>query len=151
MRLRGSNAEIDLSIAGYQFPQSTATLYDSNWLNVRIRVTHQRGTWTAHDPSLLTYEVAELASWLDAVAGEAEHDVECSFLEPNLRFEVRAGDEGRMLRVYFELELRPPWAASNIVGEDELFIELPADPEQLRSASTDLRAQLSRFPQRTEY
>lgn len=115
-----------------------------------MHVRHPRGEWTAQDPSFLTYEAAALATWLDAVAEGREDDAECSFLEPNLRFEVRDDDAcRRVLRVYFELESRPTWAPHDGASEDDLYLDVPADPAQLGSAASTLREQLARYPQRT--
>src|SRR6476646_9182290 len=111
MRLVGSNGALELTLVGYQFPHFATVPWDSNWLNVRVRVQHPRGDWTAQDPCLLTYDVAGLADWLEAVAAGREEDPDHGFMEPNLFFRSgRDADEHRFVRVYFELELRPTWA-----------------------------------------
>ena len=46
-----------MSLVGYQFPDLEDDEYDSNWLNVKIEVSNERGKWSAIDPALLTYEV----------------------------------------------------------------------------------------------
>ena len=50
-------------LVGYQFPELEDVEYDSNWLNVKIAVSHQRGKWSTIDPALLTYEVQWLIDW----------------------------------------------------------------------------------------
>lgn len=151
MQLTGPDGALALTLAGYQFPQLATVEYDSNWLNVHVRVRHPRGEWTAQDPSLLTYEAESLAGWLEGVAAEREPHAECSFLEPNLRFEVRADEAGRrLLRAYFELELRPKWAPYDGAPEDDLFIDVPVVSAHLMAAAASLREQLARYPQRTE-
>jgi hypothetical protein len=150
MRLTGPDGALTLTLAGYQFPHLATVEHDSNWLNVHVRVRHPRGEWAAQDASLLTYEAASLAGWLEAVASGREPDAECSFLEPNLRFEVRADEAGgRTLRVYFELELRPAWAPYDGAPEDDLFIDVPVERAQLTTAAASLRRQLAGCPQRT--
>lgn len=149
MRLTGPDGALELVLVGYQFPQIATAEYDSNWLNVRVRVHHARGDWTAQDPSLLTYEAAQLADWLEAVADGKEADAECSFLEPNLRFELRLAPSGqRVLRAFFELESRPKWATHDGVPEDDIFVDLPVDRSQLTAAAAALREQLQVYPQR---
>ncbi len=102
MNLEGKNAKLQLNIAGYEFPGLENVPYDSDWLNIRIRVEHPRGSWTSTDPSLLTDEVERLIDWLEAVADGQSVDVETSFLEPNLNFVLVEG--AKKVRVYFELE-----------------------------------------------
>ena len=61
MRLVGRDGVLELTLVGYQFPHLATVPWDSNWLNVRVRVQHPQGNWTAQDPCLLTYDVAGLA------------------------------------------------------------------------------------------
>jgi hypothetical protein len=149
MHLAGPDGSLDLTILGYQFPHLADEPYDSNWLQVRVRVTHPRGSWTATDPALLTYEAAYLADWLEAVAAGAAADPGCSFMEPCVWFELRDGvDDGTVLRAYFQHELRPPWACD--LDADEAALEVRTDPAALRRAAAALRMQLREYPQRTE-
>jgi len=148
MFLVGPNGSFHLTILGYQFPHLATEPYDSNWLQVRVEVTHPRGSWNASDPALLTYEAASLAAWLEAVAAGSPAEPECSFLEPCVWFELRDGaGGGRVVRAYFQREFRPPWARGR--EDDEAAVEVPADPATLRGAASALRAQLREFPQRT--
>ena len=151
MRLVGHDGIIELSLVGYQFPHLATVPWDSNWLNVRVRVRHPRGDWTAQDPCLLTYDVAGLADWLDAVAAGREEDTEHGFMEPNLYFRsVTDPDGNRFVRVYFELELRPTWAPFDGAPMEDLYLDFPAEPSQLTKAAQSLREQLAHYPQRTE-
>jgi len=142
------NTEFELEILGYQFPRLENEPYDSDWLNIAIRVKHPRGSWTATDPSLLTYEVERLADWLEAIADGQRVDSETGFLEPNLNFELRENNGAKKLRVYFELESRPSWAAADGAGMEDLWVEFSVRPEILRSAAKSLRSQLEKFPTR---
>jgi hypothetical protein len=64
-------------------------------------------------------------------------------------FELHDGAGGtRVLRTYFQHELRPPWARD--LEDDEAVLEVPADPVALRGAAAALRAQLREYPQRME-
>jgi hypothetical protein len=144
----GWDCALQLEVIGYQFPKLETEPYDSNWLNIRIEATHPGGKWKATDPSLLTYEAAELADWLDGVAnGSIVAPSELSFLEPNLRFEL-IEKPSPTVRVYFELESRPKWAPADGASMDDLWLDFPVDSDQLRAAASNLRAQLRPFPQR---
>ena len=161
--------EFRLTILGYQFPDITNQYEDSNWLNIRIQVKDRRGPWETSGPWLRTEDVAELATWLDAVAVEAPminretlretgrslppgfpnlrlYD-SMEFLEPNLRFAfVEKASDFAILRIYFELEARPPWAAASAAGMEDLWIDLHVSPEAVKAAAQSLRSDLSVFP-----
>src|SRR5438128_6537496 len=142
--------EFEMNVVGYQFPHLENAEYDSDWLNIKIRVQLAQGSWTATDPSLLTWELASLAEWLESIAEGKPVALEESFLEPNLRFELSEGETKR-LRVYFELESRPAWAPYDGAGMDDLWAELIVKPEELRQAAASLRDDLNRFPIRVGY
>jgi hypothetical protein len=138
-----------LEIVDYQFPDEEYEEYDSNWLLVRVSASLPAGAWTVTDPCLLTYEVARLADWLDAVATGSEAANETGFVEPNLWFQVvRPGTGESCLRVYFELECRPPWAYRREAFGSDLFAEFALSDIDLHHAAESLRAQLSLYPQR---
>ena len=151
MRLVGPDGALELTLVGYQFPHLATVPWDSNWLNVRVRVQHPRGGWTAQDPCLLTYDVAGLADWLEAVVAAREEDPEHGFMEPSLFFRSGTDADGRrFVRVFFELGLRPAWPPFDGAPMEDLFLDFPAEPSQLTEAAQSLRGQLARYPQRTE-
>jgi hypothetical protein len=151
MLLKGSDGEeFEMEVAGYQFPHLEQEQDDSDWLKIKISVRLREGSWTSTDPSLLTWELTSLAQWLESIAEGASVESEESFLEPNLRFEITQS-EAKTLRVYFELESRPPWAPSDGAGMDDLFAEFAVNPDDLRDAASSLREDLKRFPVRVGY
>jgi hypothetical protein len=145
-----NGSRFELTVLGYQFPAIVDDEWDSNWLNIRIHAQTERGGWSATDPSLLTADVAALADWLQAIAeGKIEAGDELEFMEPNLSFGLtgESGDEVA-LRIWLELESRPPWAASGVVGERDCWIDLDVHRDDLHRAADDLREQLQKFPPR---
>lgn len=152
MRLSGSpNTAFELSIVGYQYPHTKHERYDSDWLEIAVRVTDPRGNWSSTDPILLTWEVSRFADWLEAVAGGRPARVGVAFLEPNLRFELMEQSlSHHTIWVYFEQESRPPWDPSRFgfTGYDVISIELQPTSDDLRQAAMELRAELQRFPTR---
>ena len=144
------NTEFELEIVGYQFPDLENEPYDSDWLNITIRVKHPHGSWTATDPSLLTEEVEDLIQWLEAIADGKSVDSDAYFTEPNLHFQLH-DNYAKKLRVYFELECRPSWAKSTFKDNDELWIEFSVTPEILRDIAKSLRLQLDKFPTRVGF
>jgi hypothetical protein len=147
MRLEHAGQALQLNILGYQFQAENKDLDDMNWLYIEGKVCHPGGSWTFHDSCLMTGEVLRLAHWLEAVAKDEAVNVEESFIEPNLSFRLEDTSNGRHIRVYFELEPRPPWGRSS--ESNEVWIEFPIIKEDLLTAATSLREQLKIFPPRT--
>lgn len=88
MELKVNNNSFVMSLVGYQFPELEDVEYDSNWLNVKIALSHQRGKWSTIDPALLTYEVQWLIDWLKAVSARKYDNRQVSFMEPCLSFHL---------------------------------------------------------------
>jgi len=147
VRLVGRDeTSLELSTSGYQFPDIADDRWDSNWLMVSGRVTHAYGSWTFTDPCLTTFEVEQLASWLENVpAGRPDPDSRY-FTEPNLHFTYRQEPEPT-IEVRVAYESAPPW----LVGEARLTgvaLEFPVAMNDPRLAATELRSFIRRFPVR---
>ncbi len=140
-----------LSIVGYEFPQLADAPYDSNWLIIHVDVTTPERSWRATDPCLLTYEVAQLADWLEQVATSAPAQRSCRFIEPCLQFELHDHEQGeRTLRIRFDLEMRPDWPMERIEQRDDIWIDVRVDSRSLLASAQALREQLRRYPQRAD-
>jgi hypothetical protein len=101
--LEGTNGRrLELTLVAYEFPEIEDDRWDSNWLVVRISAADDTDSWTAEDPCLLTWEVDELADWLDAVAEPPATVADLEFTEPNLMFERIEADAAACVRVWFE-------------------------------------------------
>jgi hypothetical protein len=141
-----------LEIVGYEFPEEAEAEYDSNWLMVRLSATLLEDSWTATDPFLLTYEVAELANWLEEIARGTAAEMEIGFTEPNIWYQVVAAANGQScLRAYFAAECRPPWAFTLKHDSRDSFAQFALHEIDLHRAAESLREQLARYPQRAEY
>jgi len=167
-----------LDVVGYQFPDIDGGV-DGNWLNIRIDVTIPQGSWSATEPALLTEDVLGLAGWFeelvtapalnttrtvttadfhdyDALVGSLGVPGGLSFDEPNLAFSLEEADAERIrLRVWFELECRPPWSARPRWAppkepQPEVYADLVVTREDLTRAARDLYAQMRMFPVRGE-
>lgn len=127
MILRGATGDaLEITLDGYRFPNGGSSEAEANWLEVRIDAVAASRAWAIVDPKVMTWEVEQLAAWLDATAaGAAERLV---LAEPGLAFAVAES----VVRVAYE----------------DSEIELDGDPAVLRAAAADLRAQLARFPAR---
>ncbi|MFN7966178.1 MAG: hypothetical protein U0V87_10875 [Acidobacteriota bacterium] len=149
MRLETEDGlSLELRILGYQFPDMRTNSQDSNWLIIEGEVAHPRGAWTFRDPCLLAYEVSRLADWLGSLARGTPTSGEKSFMEPNISFRSVESPTGPNVRVYFELEARPPWAPSDVVDEEQCWIDFPVSELELHRAALSLLDQLKKYPQR---
>lgn len=151
MLLRGAEGnELELAIAGYQFPDEDRDPWDSNALLVAVRVLAPGGTWSVVDPCLTTWEARHLVSWLVHAAGREPLPAPITFSEPNVTVTARsvAGAPHRVhVRAGFALELRPPWAHT-AAGSDHLGVELEVGRGELARAAASLLTDLAQFPQR---
>jgi hypothetical protein len=149
MRLSASDGDyVDLQISRYQYAKAD-NQWDANWLQIRLEASRKGRTWTTTDPMLLTWDVKELADWLDEAAQMPEASSELGFPEPNLTFERRPDKNGKVdLTIWLELEARPRWAHKGYVDERDFSVDLDLDTDQLTRAADDLRSQLERFPAR---
>ncbi len=151
MLLRGAEGnELELTIAGYQFPDEERDPWDSNWLLVSVRVLAPEGSWEVVDPCLTTWEAKRLVSWLIHAAARDPSAVPMTFTEPNLTVTARSRTRAPLrvhVRACFALELRPPWAHT-AAGSDDLCVDLDVPREDLARAAASLLADLVKFPQR---
>lgn len=151
MLLRGSEGnELELTIAGYQFPDEERDPWDSNWLLVSVRVLSPEGSWSVVDPCLTTWEAKRLVSWLVHAAAREPNERPMTFTEPNLTVVAGpvAGDANAVhVRAMFALELRPPWSHA-AAGSDNLVVDLDVRRGDLARAAASLLTDLVEFPQR---
>ena len=149
MKLLGKyKSSIQIFIAGYQYPKLENEPYDSDWLNVSISAIHPRGNWVATDPSLLTFELRELGQWLEAIRDQPEISRELGFTEPTLMFEYMPSESDRVLRIYFEVEMRPEWERYDKTDWGGFWIDVPFDHEAFSEAAEAIADECKCFPQR---
>jgi hypothetical protein len=149
MRLGESTRDsIELKIRGYEFPRETWDYYDANWLLIEIDATKDGRPWKRTDPTLTTFEMVELCEWLDAVANGSPVE-ELGFTEPCYRFRLDRDIE-QVLKIQLELEVRPPWMASNKAYENDCLLAIPVTRESITVMARSLREELQPFPVRGE-
>lgn len=86
MKLFCEERAIQVNVTGYQFPYSPLrSIYDNNWLMVRIRLTEGPLTYDFDDPCMTAAELADLVRGLENVARGLTVESEAQFIEPYLR------------------------------------------------------------------
>ena len=142
--------ELELAIVGYQFPEEEHDPWDSNWLQVALRVVSPQGTWDVVDPCLTTWEAKHLVAWLVNAAARDPAATPATFTEPNLTITARSRARAPLrvqVRACFQLELRPPWAKT-VSGGGDLCVDLDVGRGELARAAASLLGDLVRYPQR---
>ena len=136
-----------MSLIGYQFPELEDVEYDSNWLNVKIEVSHQRGKWSAVDPALFTYEAQWLIDWLKDLSAGKFDKRHLWFTEPCISFHLSpSAGTPELLVIEFSHKFLPPWATEDLDEEHQIAFSLRSI--DLISAARLLENQLQQYPQR---
>lgn len=141
------NQTVELKITNYQYPDINDGDWDGNWLNIYLNVKSKKGHWQTVDPSLTTWEVQSLIDWFDTLSQNARPEyVDMGFTEPNLSFELLTDfdSDKKTFRIKFDLESRPQSATD----DKEYFLDVIADNSELKRISTELKNELSKYPER---
>ncbi len=146
MEFRGvDNQTVELKITNYQFPKSLDKDWDGNWLNIYIKVDSKVGKWQTIDPSLTTWEVQELIDWFTDLSNDLEPKwIDMEFTEPNLSFYLLNDFNlsKKQIRIKLDLECRPKSAKE----DKEYFVDFEFNNSDLKKISSDLMAELKKYP-----
>jgi|SRR6185369_3756856 len=150
MNLRNKKGEeFHVDIVGYQFPDIHNKYWDSNWLNIRVSGINSLGSWSVEDPSLLTFEVESLASWLEKLILDKVSQPREDFLEPNLKFCVIKHGFGSYLMRVDLCDVLLTDRVLEIFGDTRTVrLYFPLETVDLSHQAHLLREQLSNYPQR---
>ena len=142
-----NNQTVELKIINYQYPEITDGDWDSNCLNIYLKVKSDVGNWQTVDPSLTTWDVKRLINWFDNLSNNIQPEyTDICFLEPNISFELMGSfdSETKTIRIKFDLESRPQSATD----DKEYFVDFIADNNELKSIVVDLQKELEKYPER---
>ncbi|WP_438503489.1 WapI family immunity protein [Deinococcus alpinitundrae] len=165
MILREGEVVVELSVEDYQFPHIQDEEWDADWVFIRLQLQVGEHQWERTDPALTTFELENLAAWLQEVAQHADvfgswkHNrlsTACFFTEPNLTFKAYSGHVSGQpvtLRLFLTHEFLPSFKQhlpNHSLNEDiqEVYLEFGVDEAQLRILSDQIRQDLRRFPVR---
>jgi hypothetical protein len=144
----------------YEFgPSPEQGDWDANWLVVRGRVQLADGrSWSFTDPSLSTWEAAQLSTWLEGVGagvvppaevGGEDDERLLAFTEPNLAFSLLARvGELVTIRVHLSAEAAPPWPAEDARGMPEYVVEIELTHDAVAAAAASWNQEMGAFPVR---
>jgi hypothetical protein len=143
--LTGSGIAFELVVLRYEYPDITEDRWDSNWLVVSGKVTTPNESWRFVDACVTTFELADLADWLDSLNNGTPHSAACTFAEPNLEFWYSTLPE-RLLRIRFAHESAPPSLTESKERAAGVSLEFPLGEIDAEGAVADLRNVLIEFP-----
>lgn len=131
------NNKFEFKVVGYQFPGVIKDEWD-DWLKIYVDVECQRGNLQQVDASLTTFELKYLIEWLEDVSLGKECSSDIIFTEPVLSFETLEWNGKKIIRTTF----------NNFNAAGLSFIDFEARNQSLRRIISDLKSELSNFPER---
>jgi hypothetical protein len=140
-----SGNSFELLILRYEYPDITEDRWDSNWLVVSGKVTTPDSDWRFIEPCVTTFELADLADWLDALGSDGEEPAAFAFTEPNLAVSYSAVP-APVLRICFAHESAPPWLEGAEARAAGLTLDFSLPGTLARDAADQLRQALVEYP-----
>ena len=139
-----SGDEFQLVIVRYQFPDVHEDRWDSNWLVVNGTVAAAGEKWIFTEPCVTTFELADLADWLDELARNGSEPSAFEFTEPNLKFSYVPWP-----RRAVQLTLAHESAPSTLPDDQRrtgVTVEFPLSERQTAAFAAEIRQALSEYP-----
>jgi len=142
-----SGNEFQLVIVSYQHPDVHEDRWDSNWLTVSGAVATAAGQkWKFSAPCVTTFELADLADWLDELSADGRAPAEFAFTEPHVRFAYVPWPK-RTLQLTLAGEGAPQELSAH-EKEAGVMLEFPLPPADATALAAEIRAALADFPVR---
>ena len=136
MRLTGDGVDFSLRVLGYQFPDEI-DYWDGNWLIIDGAVTHPQGSWRFREACLTSFELRQLAEWLDSGY----------FTEPCLEFKY-GKEPAPVIDVIVAHECAPPWLGTREDRLEGTRLRFPLSVNDPRALAAEVRGLLEQFPVR---
>jgi hypothetical protein len=153
--LENDRFRLELSVAGYEFPDVLKDPYDANWLVIRaaLQSVHGAWRWQVEDAGALTWELADCVAWLRALsAGQTVPVEQYGFSEPDISFEIIRQEDGRVMGLNVNLmdEFQPPTKVLVPRQGNIVSLRFHTPPEVLQALADGLEEGLTQFPLRGE-
>lgn len=145
--------ELQMSVAGYEFPEVTNDPYDANWLviGIALQLVYGAWHWQVEDAGALSWELEDCILWLEQLSqGEAVAQEQFGFSEPDISFEVIRNDDGSVvgLTMYLMDEFQPPTKVLVPRENNIVALRFHTPPEVLHEFAQGLAEDLKQFPRR---
>lgn len=151
--LTNDRFQLEMTIAGYEFPDVIDEFEDANWLNIRVslHMVHGAWRWQVEDAGALTWEIEGCVRWLrQLAAGEAVERETWRFSEPDIALQAVRGEAGSVVALNIHLmdEFQPPTKVIIPREANIVTLRFHASSETLLDVANGLAADLAAFPQR---
>ncbi|HUR11705.1 MAG TPA: hypothetical protein VM012_10075 [Flavitalea sp.] len=139
--------KVELTIAGYQFPDNKEGELDSNRLQIAMKISGHRWNWETVDCCLTTFEVKDLIKWFRNLSGnKGLQYTNMFFEESNLAFElIGSNTTVKTIQIRFGAAGRPV----SMNEEGDYFINFNFTNEELANLADELKTEYLRFPERS--
>ena len=135
--------EFQLVIVRYQFPDVHEDRWESNWLIVNGTVAAAGEKWVFTEPCVTTFELADLADWLDELVPNGAEPSAFEFTEPNLKFTYVPSRRAVQLTLAHE---SAPTSMSELERRAGVTVEFPLSVQQTESFAAEIRQALHEYP-----
>ena len=135
--------EFQLVIVRYQFPDVHEDRWESNWLIVNGTVAAAGEKWVFTEPCVTTFELADLADWLDGLVTNGTEPSAFEFTEPNLKFTYVPSPRAVQLTLAHE---SAPTSMSELERRAGVTVEFPLSVQQTESFAAEIRQALHEYP-----
>jgi hypothetical protein len=147
--------ELQMTVAGYEFPDVLDNVDDANWLVIRLTLQSVYGAWNwqVQDAGALTWELADCVDWLLRLSERQPVEKEsCGFSEPDIRFETIRNENGEVVGLSVQLmdEFQPPTKVLVPRENNIVNLRFHTPPDVLKAFAESLAADLTVFPVRGE-
>jgi hypothetical protein len=139
-----SGDELLLVIVRYQFPDVHEDRWDSNWLIVNGTVAAAGEKWVFTEPCVTTFELADLADWLDEVAANGSEPAAFEFTEPHLKF-TYVPRPRPAVQVTLAHESAPA-SLSDVERRHGVTVEFPLSVQETATFADEIRQALREYP-----
>ena len=135
--------EFQLVIVRYQFPDVHEDRWESNWLIVNGTVAAAGEKWVFTEPCVTTFELADLADWLDELVPNGAEPSAFEFTEPNLKFTYVPSRRAVQLTLAHE---SAPTSMSELERRAGVTVEFPLSGQQTETFAAEIRQALHEYP-----
>jgi hypothetical protein len=139
-----SGDEFQLVIVRYQFPDVHEDRWESNWLIVNGTIAAAGEKWVFTEPCVTTFELADLADWLDELVANGTEPSAFEFTEPNLKFAYVPWPH-RAVQLTLAHESAPA-SLSDVERRNGVTVEFPLSVQQTATFAAEIRQALDEYP-----
>jgi hypothetical protein len=142
-----NKVELELSIEGYQFPESP----EDDWCFVKVIVKQAEDVFETIDPALETTELLRILEWFKCLAErKLPRFARRSFTEPCLKFEFLAcTDNSVRISIHLSHEMKPNFDLKQFgLPPAEWKVVFELEPDDFKRIISGVEAAITQYPVR---